>query len=309
MGCNGQGGRRGDRLTNKPLVYIITINWNGLEDTLECLSSLEKINYSPYRIIVVDNGSENNQGDVIKEKYPFIELIENLKNEGFVNANNQGIEVALTQKAEYILLLNNDTTVKNDFLYILIEHAEKNKDVGILSPKILYYNSDTIWSMGGRINYLTGFSIMIGKRKKSKQYNEIIEPDFITGCAMLIKREVIEKIGLLDPIYFAYYEDTDYSYRARDAGYKIKVIPESIIRHKKSASAGIKGSSRISSQQAYLWARNGIIFGGKNLTGMNKTLYLFGELTFRLLYGLISCDGIQAIKKYLIGVKDGLLHI
>lgn len=292
----------------EPLVYIITINWNGLEDTLECLSSLEKINYYPYRIIVVDNGSKNNQADVIKDKYPFIKLIENIKNEGFVNANNQGIEVALTQNAKYILLLNNDTTVKNDFLDILIEHAEKNKDVGILSPKILYYDSDTIWSMGGRINYLTGFSIMIGKRKKSKQYNEIIEPDFITGCAMLIKREVIEKIGLLDPIYFAYYEDTDYSYKTRDAGYKIKVIPESIIGHKKSASAGIKGSSRISSQQAYLWARNGIIFGKKNLIGMDKTLYLFGELTFRLVFGLISCDSIQAIKKYLIGVKDGFFY-
>ena len=309
MGCSEQGGRRGDKLMNKPLVYIITINWNGLEDTLECLGSLEKINYSPYRIIVVDNGSKDNQAAVIKEKYPLIELIENIKNEGFVNANNQGIEVALTQNAKYILLLNNDTTVKNDFLDILIEHAEKNKDVGILSPKILYYDSDTIWSMGGRINNLTGFSIMIGKRKQSKQYNEIIEPDFITGCAMLIKREVIEKIGLLDPIYFAYYEDTDYSFRVRDAGYKIKVIPGSVIRHKKSASAGIKGSSRISSQQAYLWARNGIIFGEKNLTGMDKTSYLFGELTFRLLFGLISCDGTQAMKKYLIGVKDGLFYI
>lgn len=305
MGCNDQGSRRGDRLTNKPLVYIITINWNGLEDTLECLSSLEKINYSPYRIIVVDNGSENNQGDVIKEKYPFIEIIENVKNEGFVNANNQGIEVALIQNAKYIFLLNNDTIVKNDFLDILIEHAEKNKDVGIISPKILYYNSDTIWSMGGNINYFTGFSIMIGKRKKSKQYNEIIEPDFITGCAMLIKREVIEKIGLLDPIYFAYYEDVDYSYKVKKAGYNIKVIPESIIWHKKSASAGIKGSIReINELQAYLWARNGIIFGRKNIYGWRKYLFLFGHLTFKFFFVLLNLSKKRSISCYI----KGLIH-
>lgn len=101
MGCNGQGGRRGDRLMNKPLVYIITINWNGLEDTLECLSSLEKINYSPYRIIVVDNGSENNQADVIKKKYPFIELIENKISTHYPNNWNQVKWSLITKKKSY----------------------------------------------------------------------------------------------------------------------------------------------------------------------------------------------------------------
>ena len=292
---------------NKPLVYIITVNWNGLDDTLECLESLRNITYPKYNIIVVDNGSIDNQADIIKGIFPDIELIKNVENEGFVIANNQGIELAMEKGAEYILLLNNDTTVKNDFLEILVKYAEQNSDVGILSPKILYYNSDLIWSMGGAISYITGFSIMLGKGKNSKQYNTIIEPDFISGCAMLIKREVIEELGLLDPVYFAYYEDADYSYMARKAGYKIKVIPNSVIWHKKSASAGIRGGKRkISDLQAYLWARNGIVFGMENLTGYKKYSFLFGQISFRFVYHLMSEFRIKFISCYIKGLYHGI---
>jgi hypothetical protein len=159
--------------------------------------------------------------------------------------------------------------------------------------------------MGGRISYLTGISIMIGKTKKPEQYNKIIEPDFLTGCAMLIKRKVFDKIGLLDPIYFAYYEDVDFSFKARKAGYTIKVIPESIIWHKKSASAGIRGSIReINKLQAYLWARNGIIFGRKNISGWRKISFLFGHLTFKFLFVLLNLTE----KKYIRCYVQGLIH-
>lgn len=289
------------------LVYIVLVNWNGLEDTLECLRSLNEISYKNYKIVVVDNGSNNNQADVIKKKFPYIKLIKNKRNEGFVVANNQGIELALKNGADYILLLNNDTVVEQNFLNILINHAERNRDVGILSPKILYYDSNEIWSMGGKISYLTGFSIMIGKGKNSENYNEVIKPDFVSGCAMLIRNEVIEKIGLLDPVYFAYYEDADYCFRVGKLGYKIKVIPESIIWHKKSASAGIRGSKRkISEIQAYLWARNGIIFGRKNLAGVKKILFLGSQFTFKLFFNLVNCQNVKAIKQYLKGLYDGV---
>ena len=289
---------------NKPFVYIIILNWNGLDDTLECLDSLSEINYPNYDIVVIDNGSMENQGDVIKKTFPSVKLIKNEMNKGFVFANNQGIEIALKSGAEYILLLNNDTIVKHDFLDVLIEYAELNKDIGILSPKILYYDSDTIWSMGGRINYLTGFSIMIGKRKQSEKHSSTIEPDFITGCAMLIKKGVIEKIGLLDPIYFAYYEDVDFSYRTKNAGYKIMVNPQSIVWHKKSASAGIKGSNKITPMQAYLWAKNGIIFG-RRINGLNKYLFLLGQISFRIIYGFVYSSSKKSIICYFRGIYAG----
>jgi len=291
---------------NKPLVYIIVVNWNGLEDTLECLTSLRNINYPKYNIIVVDNGSMNNEAGTIKEIYQEIELIENVENEGFVIANNQGIELAMEKGAEYILLLNNDTTVKSDFLEILVKYAEQENDVGIISPKILYYNSETIWSMGG-MNSCLGFGVMVGKGKNSKQYNTIIEPDFISGCAMLIKREAVEDIGLLDPVYFAYSEDADYSYRAKRAGYKIKVIPDSIIWHKKGASAGIKGSKKkISNLQAYLWPRNSIVFGMKNLTGYKKYSFIFGQFSFRFFYHFVIEFRTKFISCYIKGLYHGI---
>lgn len=290
----------------EPLVYIVLVNWNGLEDTLECLRSLNEISYKNYKIVVVDNGSNNNQADVIKKKFPYIELIKNKRNEGFVVANNQGIKLALKNGADYILLLNNDTIVNRNFLDVLIEYAEQNRDVGILSPKIVYYNSNIIWSMGGKISYLTGILIMIGKGKDAEKYSGIIKPDFVAGCAMLIKRGVINKIGLLDPFYFAYSEDSDYCFRAKKAGYKIKVVPESMIWHKKSASAGIRGSNRVTPTQAYLRAKNGIIFGRKNLAGVKKILFLGGQFTFKLFFNLVNCQNVKAIKQYLKGLYDGV---
>lgn len=288
------------------LVYIILVNWDGLDDTLECLASLNKIDYKNYRIMVVDNGSKNNQANIIKERFPKIELIKNKENKGFVIANNQGIEQALKNNTDYILLLNNDTVVKRNFLDVLIEYAEQNRDVGILSPKIVYYNSNIIWSMGGKISYLTGFSIMIGKGGNSENYNEVIEPDFVSGCAMLIRNEVIEKIGLLDPVYFAYYEDADYCFRVGKLGYKIKVIPESIIWHKKSASAGLQGSDRLTPIQAYYFSRNALIFAKKNLRGFKKALFISAQFTLRLLYNLVQSQNNQARLNYLKGLYTGL---
>lgn len=291
---------------NKPLVYVVTINWNGLEDTIECLKSLRQITYPNYRVIVVDNGSLNNQPDIIKERFPEIELIKNEKNEGFAAANNQGLEVALKNGADYALLLNNDTVVEEDFLDILVEYAKANNEVGAIAPKILYYGTDKIWAMGGKISYLTGIPIMIGKGKDSDKYKRILEPDFVTGCALMLKTEAIKKIGLLDAIYFAYYEDTDWCYQAKKAGYKIIVIPESIVWHKKSASAGIKASNRLSPTQAYLWARNGIIFGRKNLRGWKRIFFLIGQFSFRLTYNSIQCQDIRTVSSYLKGLSAGL---
>jgi len=290
----------------KPLVYIITINWNGLEDTIECLHSLERITYPNYRIIVVDNGSQNVESNILMEKFPKIELVKNEKNEGFVIANNQGIEMAINNGADYVLLLNNDTVVKDNFLNILIAYAEANGDASLLSPKILYYSSNKIWSNGGKISYFTGLSIMIGKGKDSGKYLEVVEPDFVSGCAMLVKKAVIDNIGLLDPIYFAYYEDADYCFRAKKSGYRNKVIPESIVWHKKSASAGIRGSNKVTPTQAFLWARNGLIFARKNLNGWRLLTFLIGQFTAKFIVVILRASRPRSIYGYLCGLYRGL---
>ena len=294
------------RRNEKPLVYIILINWNGLEDTLECLESLRKIAYPNFRVIVVDNGSKDNQAEIIKEKFPEIKLIKNKQNMGYVIANNQGIELALKRSADYILLLNNDTVVERNFLDILIKYAEQSKNVGILSPKILYYDFNKIWSVGGKI-LPGGITILTGKGKDHNCYTtEVIETDFVSGCAMLIKRSVIETIGFLDPIYFAYFEDADFCLRAKNFGYKIVVIPKSVIYHKKSSSSGIRGSFRkLSPLQYYLLTRNQILFIKK--FSRWKIASIIVTIAFRLAYLLVYNKlDIESLKSLVKGIIDGV---
>ncbi len=289
----------------KPLVYIIIVNWNGIKDTIECLESLKTIKYTNYKVVLVDNGSKNNEGGKIKEQFPEIILIKNSTNTGFVVANNQGIKKALVDKADYVLLLNNDTVVSNNFLNVLVELAEKDKKIGVVTPKILYYKSDKIWSMGGYVSKVTGISRMIGKGKLSQYFIDYIEPEFATGCAFLVKTKILKKVGLLDHIYFAYYEDVDWSFRIRKAGYKIVTNPNSIIYHKKSASAGIAGTSKFSSIQTYYLARNSIIFAKTNLHSVDKIIYLIGSYSIRVIYLILNFNKLINFKYLYKGLVDG----
>src|SRR3989339_346256 len=124
---------------NKPLVYILILNWNGKEDTLECLSSLKKIDYPNYKTIVIDNGSTDDSVKIINKKYPKIKIIENKKNLGYAEGNNVGIRYALKNKADYVLILNNDTIVDKKFLTELVKVGESNEKVGIVGPNVYCY--------------------------------------------------------------------------------------------------------------------------------------------------------------------------
>ena len=290
-----------------PKVTVIVPNWNGLGDTIECLESLRRVTYPNCDIVVIDNGSAHDEASVIREKFPEVHLLRNKENEGFVVANNQGLEFALKNNAEYALLLNNDTVVKDDFLSILVGYAAAT-GTRILAPKILYYDSGRVWSMGGKISYVTGMTTMIGKGRESGKYKDVVEPDFVPGCALLTSTEVVRRIGSLDVTYFAYYEDVDWCMRAKRAGYEVKVIPESIVWHKKSATAGVRGSNGITRLQAHLWARNGLIFGKKNLTGWRRLSFILGQLTFRFAFNLFHCDGREAAVAYGRGIIEGVKY-
>lgn len=252
-----------------PKVSIIILNWKGLEDTSECLKSLQKIDYNNYEVIVVDNNSEGEDVKVIKEKFgSFIKtVIVNNKNLGFSGGNNVGIKFALESNTDYILLLNNDTTVEPDFLSELVKKSNQSKNIGILTPMINYYSeNDIIWCAGGYISKFRGSGFAYGYNKNFTAFKNDHFCDFASGCCMLIDRKVFEKVGLLDENYFLYLEDTDYCQRTINAGYKILYVGSSRIYHKVFSTTS-KNNALL---PIYYSTRNRLYF-----TKKNNGIYLF----------------------------------
>ncbi|MDI6619034.1 MAG: glycosyltransferase family 2 protein [Clostridiales bacterium] len=268
-------------------VFIILVNYKKYNDTIECIRSLKKIRYNNFEIIVIDNCSGNGSVDEIKANYPDIKLFSTSKNLGFAGANNLGIKYALEHNADYILLLNNDTVVDEMFLYYMVESFNKYPDAGIVGNKILYYESkDLLWFAGGRINWLKFRVDHYGNKERDKEiFNHEKEMDFISGCCMLIKAEVFNKIGLIDENYFMYYEDVDLCIRAADAGYKLIYNPKSFIYHKVGLSSGGEDSPFV-----IKWnTRNKLIF-------MHKYKYKVSKMSYCI---SIICLNLSDIKKCL----------
>lgn len=222
-----------------PLVCIILVNYKTVNDTIECINSLRKIDYDNFKVIVVENGSNDGSYEKLKEVCKDELLIESFENLGFAGGNNIGIERALNAGAEYILLLNNDTVVDNQFLSKLVEAFEYSLDVGIVGCKINYYdNRNVVNYAGGEINWNKFTTYFYRSDEIDDKDESIKEISFVSGCAMMISKKVIEKIGLLDHTYFMYYEDTDYCAMAAENGFKLLYQPESVIYHKISSSSG-----------------------------------------------------------------------
>ena len=176
----------------------------------------------------------------LKHKKQLI-IIENKKNYGFAKGNNIGMDYALKNlNPDYILLLNNDTVVDKDFLKILVREGEADPKIGFLGPKMYYYdNPDVIWCIGGKIDWKLARGLHVGINETDiGQYPTKIDFDYINGSCLLIKRKVLEEIGLFDEKFFLYFEETDLALRASKKGYKNTYIPNAKILHKVSKSGG-----------------------------------------------------------------------
>jgi len=228
-------------------VAIVVLNWNGRNLTLDCLQSLDAVSTPGVRIFVVDNASSDGGVGAIRERYGSrVTIIENASNLGFAAGNNVGIRRALDEGVDFILLLNNDTVVAPDFLDHLLRPFLTMPALGITAPKIYYAEpADQIWFAGGEISMWRGVARHTGIREIDRgQYDTARDIDYATGCALLARRSVFEKIGDLDPGYRAYFEDADLCVRARAAGFRIRYVPESRVWHRISASTGGQLSRR-----------------------------------------------------------------
>lgn len=239
---------------NNPLVCIIIVNYNGEEDTIACIKSLNRMTYSIFDIIVVDNCSTNPISETGKS------IIENIghliflnQNLGFAGGNNVGIKYAIDLGAELVCLLNNDTEVEPDFLDIMVDQYLKNPDVGIIGGRInYYYNKDLIWYGGGHFDEKSGWGMHERNKEICKEKTGVVRKvTFITGCLMLIPAKTLKKVGLLDESMFLYCEDTDYCCKVNKAGLKMLYCEDVKIYHKVNGA-----TSKINDIKYYYLIRN-----------------------------------------------------
>ena len=264
-------------MKKEPLVSIITINYNESGVTLEMLESLKELTYTNVEVIVVDNASPNDDPDRIKEAFPNVNLIKSKENLGFAGGNNLGVRAA---KGDYLLFINNDTIVPKSFIAPLVETLEKDRSIGMVSPKIKFHWDASLIQYAGYtpMNQYTIRNSSIGYHQKDDgAYDQPGETESIHGAAMMVPKRVVDEVGMMTEIYFLYYEEHDWAAMIKRSGYRVYYQPKSYILHKESLSTG-----KSSPLKTYYIARNRIVFARRNF----KPVPLMVSLLFQILVSI-----------------------
>ncbi len=240
-----------------PRVAIILLNYNGLALTQDCLRSLRDIDYPEARALVVDNGSTSDETVALRKEFgDTIDLFRIQEPRGFCGGNNQAMRLALAHGYDYLLLLNNDTTVEPDFLSHLVSVMESDRGIGVIGPKIVrYYDRSKLDSIGGSLRL--GLARYVNFRQPYARVRSNLT--FITGCAFMLRRQAAEQVGFLDEEFYAYWEESDYCLRLRRAGWRIACAPQSVIYHKVGQT-----NRYLSNLYIYYMIRNGFLCMRKN---------------------------------------------
>jgi GT2 family glycosyltransferase len=293
---------------NYPKVSIIILNWNGKQNTINCLESLKLTTYPNYETIIVDNGSTDGSLEYFKDNHPGIKLIENGTNLGFAEGNNVAIrEVLKREEIKYIALLNNDTIVKPDWLEHLVNALESDENIGSCQPKILSLsNPDIIDAVGISINK-DGSAFQVGyKERDSGQYKRITEVFGVCAGAALYRAKMLNQIGLFDKDFFAYYEDVDLAIRARLFQWKSVCASQAEIYHIHSATLGNESPFK-----KYLLERNSYYYVIKCLPRKVITQFLISKFhyVFITLIDLIKDKKYKLVKALIKGNLDALKNL
>lgn len=298
---------------DEPSVAVIIVNWNSYIHTSGCLTSLRKVYYQNYKVVVVDNGSQDGSDKLLEKQFPEIILLRNETNIGFTGGNNRGIDYALANHFKYLMLLNNDTEVEPDFLNKLINVIQTDSRIGAVQPKFFFlHNKDRVWNAGGKIIRSIGWVRTIGENKFShKKYDKPHETEWITGCCFLVRTSIVKKIGGLNDRFFIYFEDVEWSLRIKAAGYSLAYCPQAIVYHE----AGMANKNKVKGKEGflnpivhYLVARNNVLLLRKYtpwyytipVIGFQFSKYaaIFGYFLIRRRFGKMKC--------FYKGLKEGL---
>jgi GT2 family glycosyltransferase len=296
-------------MNNNAKVSVVILNWNRREMLLDCLRSIKELDYPLYEIIVVDNASTDGSVQAVRETYPDMVLIENDKNYGAIGGKNIGLRQALQSDADYIYMQDNDIVAAKDALTKLVEVAEADTNVGMVGAMMYDYSKpDTILSAGGTIDWTQNVSRGRGDMEKDVgQFNKIEAVDYLWGGALLVRKSVLEKVGLFDEDYIGYwFEDSDLSVRVSKAGFKVLFNPFAKVWHKPHATA-----EQLSFRKKYLAARNAIRFMKKHASPMQWAKYLLfsiGGLPYMYLRDVFSGKNLGGARGKARGIWDGIFN-
>jgi GT2 family glycosyltransferase len=257
----------------EPLISIITVNYNGLDMTLDLLKSIGKQSYKNVEIFVVDNASREDPAMFFQKNHPEVKFIRSEKNLGFAGGNNLAVKAA---KGDFLFFINNDAEITEGCLQKLVALFAEKPKLGIVSPLLLYFNEskgsdkDLIQYAGTtRVDSVTARNRTLGEKERDNgQFNTATETAYAHGAAMMIKRQVVDNVGIMFEDFFLYYEELDWCERIRKAGYDIYVEPRARVYHKESASVG-----QMSTLKTFYINRNRIYFMRRNFGGINLLLF------------------------------------
>ncbi len=279
-----------------PSVAVVVLNWNGTDDTLECLSSLALMDYPRCEIIVVDNGSQPSPRQVIHAQFPEVTYLETATNLGYAGGNNVGIRHALAKGHDYVFVLNNDTVVEREVLRDAVPVAEADPKIAVVGVKIIAWDDPSrVWVAYGQVTYRQGLVRLIGYYGLDDgAFDTQRDVEWVPGTAMLFRREALETVGLFDEEYFAYHEDVDWCTAARKRGLRVVFAPRPRIYHKGHRSSGGKGYV---TPRQYLAGRNMVLYVRKHATA----LQLLKFIAFQL-----ATIPLQYVRRWMSGEQAGV---
>ncbi len=244
----------------QPYVITIILNTNRRDDTLACLDSLLKNSYENHKVIVLDNASTDGSVEAIQTAFPGVEILSLTENKGYAGNNNVGIEAALDQQADWVFVLNEDTILDPGCITKLVEIGENNSEIGILGPMVYHYDEpEVIQSAGGHFSRYLQASHIAQNEPDQGQFSKSRQVNWISGCAILVRREVIEQLGMLDERFFIYFEETEWCLRTSRGGWKIVHVPSAKIWHK-----GVQRNYSPKPSVTYYFTRNRFLMLSKH---------------------------------------------
>jgi len=217
----------------QPLVYIVILNTNRRDDTLACLESLAKNTYNNLKVILLDNSSNDGSVEAVRSAFPDVQIINLNVNLGYAGNNNVGIEEAIKQGANWVLVLNEDTILDPDCMTELIKVGESDPKIGIVGPMVYHHNEPNVIQSAGGVLGKYWQSQHLGQNELDRgQFQSPHRVEWISGCAILVRKAAIEQAGMLDASFFIYWEETEWCIRVARSGWQIMHVPQAKIWHK-----------------------------------------------------------------------------